>query len=175
MRPGVRRGSRAALRARGRLAAALAAVALGCGPEGPPAPAALDPLHAACRHCRMVVSDPRLAAQIVAPGEEPVFFDDIGCLRDFLAAGAALPGRAAVYVADHRTGDWVPAGLAVYTRVPALETPMASHLVAHLDEASRAADPRAASGVPVLAAEIAGAAAGALPPRPRRPGGRTPG
>jgi copper chaperone NosL len=167
------------LRGCGVLAAALAAAALGCA-KGPPEPAALDPLSTACRHCRMVVSEPRLAAQIVAPGEEPVFFDDLGCLRDHLAGGAALPARAAVFVADHRTGDWVPAGRAVYTRVPGLATPMASHLIAHADEASRAADPEAAGGVPVAAAEVAGTrrsiagAAGAPPAGRERADGRAP-
>jgi copper chaperone NosL len=67
-------------------------------------------------------------------------------------------------VADHRTRAWVPAAAAVFTRVPALQTPMGSHLVAHADAASRDADPDAAGGAAVSAAELFG------PPGP--PGGR---
>ena len=46
---------------------------------------------AACR-CR----DTRFAAQLVAPGEEPVFFDDLGCLTHYRRrSGDALPpGRS---------------------------------------------------------------------------------
>lgn len=120
-----------------------------------PGPAALDTKNEVCRSCRMPVSDPLLSAQLVAPGEEPKFFDDLGCLRDFLIQSPAVRGSVA-YVADHRTGGWVRAGRAVYTRCPSIETPMGSHLVAHSDAASRAADPAARDGAPVAPREIFG-------------------
>lgn len=125
--------------------------------SGPPPPAALDTRNDACAHCRMAVSDARFAAQLVAPAEEPRFFDDLGCLRDALRAGPA-PRGAVAYVADHRTKAWVRASGAVYARVPGLETPMSSHLVAHADAASRAADAAAAGGTPLPAAEVFGPA-----------------
>lgn len=134
------------------LAAALAA---GACQRGAPAPAPLDTRTEACAHCRMAVSDPQFAAQLVAPGEEPRFFDDLGCLRDHLRDARVPPG-AVVYVADHRTRAWVPAAAAVYTRVAGLQTPMNSHLVAHADAASRDADPAAAKGAQVPAAELFG-------------------
>jgi len=140
-----------------RPAAALAlalAVTAGCRP-GPPEPAALVPGEESCASCRMTVSEPRFASQVVAPGEEPRFFDDHGCLRDFLRAGRAPRGSAA-FVADHRGREWVAAGRAVYTRVPGLHTPMGSGLVAHADAASRAADPVAAPGTPLGAADVFG-------------------
>lgn len=102
-------------------------------------PVSLDPDNDTCRFCRMPVSQPALAAQLVAPGEEPAFFDDIGCLSRFLARQAA-PRGAVAFVTDHRTGEWVRADLAVYARVPSIDTPMGSHLVAHRDLASQAAD-----------------------------------
>jgi len=93
----------------------------------------------ACSSCRMVLSDIGSAAQIVAPGEEPRFFDDLRCLRDYLSAGT-LPGNAIIYVADHRTHAWIEAPRAVFASLPAAETPMGSHLVAYADEDSRKAD-----------------------------------
>lgn len=126
-----------------------------CG-RGALEPAPLDTLHESCRFCRMTVSERPYAVQVVAPGEEPLFFDDLGCLRDFLAAGGKLPEGAAAFVADRRTAAWVPAATAVYTRVPGLATPMGSHLVAHADAASRDADAAAAGGEPVDAATIFG-------------------
>lgn len=134
----------------------LAAVAAACA-SGPPEPAPLDTRNEACASCRMAVSNAAFAAQIVAPGELPRFYDDLGCLVDHLKAGRA-PAGAVAYVADHRTKGWVRADRAVYTRVPGLETPMGSHVIAHADAASRDADPDARGGAPASAAELFGAA-----------------
>jgi copper chaperone NosL len=135
-------------------AALLALVACSRGSTGP---AALDTRTEACAHCRMAVSDARFAAQLVAPREEPRFFDDVGCLRDDLRERRP-PAGAVAYVADHRTKGWARASAAVYSRVPWLATPMGSHLVAHADAASRSADPDAAAGTPLSPAEVFGPA-----------------
>lgn len=135
------------------VAAALLA-ASGCR-SGPPGPAPLDTRSEHCASCRMTVSDARFASQLVAAGELPLFFDDLGCLADFLKAAKAPPGAVA-YVADHRTQAWVPAGRALYTQAPSLATPMGSHRIAHADALSRDADPAANGGSSVLASEILG-------------------
>ena len=138
------------------LALALFATALACH-GGPPPPADLDTQNESCRFCRMAIYSQKTAAQLVAPGEEPLFFDDLGCLRDYLAGGAEIPRGAIAYVADHRSKDWVPAAAALYTRQPRLETPMGSHVIAHLDAARRDADPDAAGGERLTANEVFGA------------------
>lgn len=140
------------------LACAVAGLALflGCS-TGPAPPQPLDTRNDACSSCRMAVSDPGFAAQIVAPVEETRFFDDLRCLRDYLAQGRDLPPGAAAYVADHRTRAWVRASQAVFVRAPALATPMGSHWAAYADEASLRADPDAEGSSPVPAAEILGA------------------
>jgi copper chaperone NosL len=135
------------------LAAALALL-LGCTP-GAPQPAELDTRNEQCASCRMAVSDARFAAQVVAPGEVARFFDDLGCLRTFLTSGKA-PAGAVAFVADHRTKEWVRLEQAVVTRVPGLETPMSSHLIAHAGAASRDQDEDARGGSPVPVAEVGG-------------------
>src|SRR5262249_51425575 len=120
-------------------------------------PARLDAKNDTCSACRMPVSDPRLAAELVAPGEEPLFFDDIGCLRDYLARRPA-PRGATAYVADPRTGAFARAGRALYTHCPSIETPMASHLIAHADVASRDADAAAPAGTRLSPREVFGPA-----------------
>ncbi len=120
-----------------------------------PEPAALDTRNEQCASCRMAVSDARFAAQLVAAGELPRFFDDIGCLADYLRKGKAVAGSVA-FVADHRTKAWLRADRALYTRVPGLETPMSSHVVAHADAASREADPVTKGGTAVAAGELFG-------------------
>ncbi len=135
-------------------------VLAGCG-SGPLPPAALDARGDACAFCRMAVSPAGVAAQVVAPGEDPRFFDDIGCLASFLKDHAEQPAGAIAYVIDHRTRNWVWANGALYTRVPDLDTPMGSHLVAHADERSRQDDPVTARGSAVANADVFGAR---LPP-----------
>ncbi len=137
-----------------RALALLAALAAACG-GGAPEPAALDTRNEQCASCRMAVSDARFASQLVAPGELPRFFDDLGCLADYLKAGKA-PAGAVAFVADHRTKAWVRADAAVFTRVPGLATPMGSHVIAHADAASRDADPDARTGQAVPAVELLG-------------------
>lgn len=109
----------------------------------------------ACSSCRMVISDVGFAAQIVAPGEEPRFFDDLGCLRDYLAV-SPLPGHAIIYVADHRTHAWIEASRAVFVSAPAAETPMGSHLAAYADEDSRKADAKTGESTLVPAIQVLG-------------------
>jgi copper chaperone NosL len=139
-----------------RRALAIALAAAACT-SGAPAPAALDTKNEWCGFCRMAVSDQRFAGQLVAPHEEPRFFDDIGCLGRYVSGTKALPPGTIAYVADHRTKAWAPAAGAVYTRVAGLETPMGSHLIAHADSASRDADPEAKAGTPVPVTELFGA------------------
>ncbi len=135
--------------------ALLAVLLLGCS-SGPPEPATLDTRNDACAFCRMSVSDARFAGQLVAPGEEPMFFDDLGCLRDYLRRQGQLPSRSLAYVADHRTRAWVAAARAVLTKLETLETPMGSHVIAHADAGSRDADPDARGGTPLTASEFFG-------------------
>lgn len=132
---------------------ALGLFVFGCA-GGPPRPATLDTLNDACGACRMVVSSPRFAAQIVAPGEEPVFFDDLGCLATYLRERGTQPARAMAYVADHRTGEWVSAAAATFTRVAGLDTPMGSHVIAHSSSSSRDADTAARTGTDVPPATL---------------------
>jgi copper chaperone NosL len=128
--------------------------------SGPPPPAALNAGSDTCRWCRMVVSDVHFAAQIVAEGEEPVFFDDLGCLRAYAGETATPSSASVVYVADHRTGAWVTAASAVYTRLTRDTTPMGGGMIAHGDEASRKADPAAAGGSDVPRSEAVGQVGG---------------
>lgn len=130
-----------------RLLGLVALVGAGCV-AGPPGPAPLDTATEACRSCRMAVSNARLAAQVVASGEEAVFFDDLACLAAYLEGQASISERV-VYVADHRTAAWVAAAGAIYTRALHVQTPMGGGVIAHADAASREADPAGLGGTDV--------------------------
>lgn len=124
--------------------------------SGTSGPEALVPGQDSCAHCRMPVSDVHFAAQITAPGELALFFDDPGCLGEFVLTGQVKGDGATAWVADHRTGAWIRADLAVYTRVPTLRTPMNHNLVAHESVASRDGDRAARGGHAVELAAIFG-------------------
>lgn len=143
------------MRARGPLAVLALGLLAACS-RGPVAPVALDTKNETCGWCRMAVSDARFAAQLATPSEEPRFFDDIGCLATFLKSGGAPAKGQIAYVADHRTKAWVRASAAVYTKKAGLETPMGSGLIAHVDAASRDADPDAAGGAPASVNDVFG-------------------
>jgi copper chaperone NosL len=126
----------------------LLCLTVACGPQGP-APADLAVGQEACGFCRMTVSQPEFASQVVVPGELPLFFDDLACLTNYLTSTPDRPADAVVYVTDHQTKAWIRAETAVFSRVVAMSTPMGSHLIAHASGASRAADVTAAGAEPV--------------------------
>jgi copper chaperone NosL len=122
--------------------------------SGPTDPAPLTVGTESCAQCRMAVSNQAFAAQLVAPGEEPLFFDDIGCLSEYLSRHTRLAPRSMAYVADHTTRAWIPAATALYTRNLELDTPMGSHLIAHGSAATQQADLAARSGVRVTVRDL---------------------
>lgn len=144
----------------------LVALALtACGREVKPAE--LDTANTACRYCRMSVSDVHFAAQIVAPGVEAQFFDDIGCLTNHLKEkDVKVPAGAVAFVADHRTGTWVRAASAVYTRTDSVSTPMSGGIVAYASEDSKKQDAAVTGGTSVAVTDVFGSAG---PPNGGRP------
>ena len=142
-------------RSRGAALALLGAAVLGACAGPPEGPATLDTRHEQCSFCRMGVSDRRFAAQVTARGAEPTFFDDAGCLRDWLKEPTEKAPWT-VWVSDHRTKTFVPAQTAVYAKSPTVQTPMSSGILAWADAASRDADPAAAGCAPVARGEVLG-------------------
>lgn len=63
-----------------------------------------------CSHCKMLVQDPRFAAQVITPQSERAYFDDVGCLVSYLAEH---PNAKDARVRD-AAGRWVDARAARY-------------------------------------------------------------
>lgn len=111
----------------------------------------------ACAHCRMHISDPRYAAQLLTLSGEASSFDDPGCL--LLRLGELEEPPVAVYFHHARDDRWLRAPAVAFVR--AGPTPMGFDLVAvepgaagalDLSEATRLARarsaPRAGEAVP---------------------------
>lgn len=129
------------------LAAALALAAACAGGPPEPEPIVLD--EDACAYCRMAISQREFAAELVTRQGRVETFDDAGCLAAWLRAHGR-PEGAAVFVADYRSGEWLPAEAATFVVSPALPTPMRSGLGAFAGPAAAAA----------AAAELGGETAG---------------
>jgi copper chaperone NosL len=128
---------------------ALVLFRLAAPPTGPVEPA-WD--RVACARCRMLLTDPRYAAQLHTPAGEVLFFDDPGCLLLYRAEQRAAP--AAAFFHDSAGGGWLAEAEARF--VPAAETPMGHGFAAvagggapeGLDAAAVLAALRAREGAP---------------------------
>jgi hypothetical protein len=85
----------------------------------------------------MMVSQLQHAAQAVAPGAEPRFYDDRGCLA---ADVASLPAGARLFVQRDNGTGWLDVSSAFFAFPPGLRTPMGHGVTAFSteEEAARA-------------------------------------
>lgn len=103
----------------------------GCGSAAlEPQPLPLD--HVECASCRMLISSLDDAAQAVAPGEKPRFYDDRGCLAK---DAASLPSGARLFVQLDAGAGWIEAGAAFFAFPTGARTPMGYGVTAFRTEA----------------------------------------
>ncbi len=102
----------------------LALALLGCNAEREP----VEPVwnKQPCDHCRMLLSERPYAAQAIDPEGDRRFFDDVGCLADYLNDH---PGSYAAWVA--LDDGWVDVAQARF--VGDRRTPMGSGFAASAD------------------------------------------
>lgn len=92
---------------------------VGCArPSSGPVPIAYD--KEACAYCRMLIGDPRFAAQLVTDAGEVYSFDDPGCLFRFVSE--RHPRVRASWFRDSRGDRWLAAGKVAF--VQGAKTPM---------------------------------------------------
>ncbi len=84
---------------------ATALVLAACGPSDGPQPIVYD--REPCAHCRMLISDPRFAAQLETQDGEVLSFDDPGCLLATLATRSLSVG--ALWFHHMREDRWLDA------------------------------------------------------------------
>jgi copper chaperone NosL len=125
----------------------LLALALACGRGEGPQPIVWD--REPCAHCRMLISEPRFAAQLETASGEVQSFDDPGCLLSALDAGGPRAHR--LWFHHVREDRWLDAASVAFE--PASDSPMGFGLGAvdagapgalSLDEARRRVAERAA-------------------------------
>ena len=83
----------------------------------------------------MMISSLDHAAQAVAPGEEPRFYDDRGCLAKDVAS---LPSDARLFVQLDTGAGWIEASAAFFAFPTNVKTPMGYGVTAFRTEAEAA-------------------------------------
>jgi len=93
---------------------------------------------ASCARCGMLISSSQNAAEVVFDDQDPLFYDDIGCL----ASDRILSrGRFEVWVRVDAGSSWKKAGEAFFARPPEARTPMGFGFAAFSSaDAARAGD-----------------------------------
>lgn len=82
----------------------------------------------ACAMCRMAVSDPAFASEIITLDGDVLKFDDLRCLENYRREHATLRIRA-IFVKDYETRAWLPYEQSVIIRT-SIATPMGSGTIA---------------------------------------------
>jgi len=85
-----------------------------------------------CAHCGMIVNEERFSCAILASdADQPLVFDDIGCMLDYRAEHADLT-FVEDFVHDYGTQQWLIAGRAAYVLASSgtVATPMGSGIAA---------------------------------------------
>lgn len=84
-----------------------------------------------CAHCKMMITDPRFAAQIVNAQGKAVKFDAIECMTQYYANNEGRLSDARLWVSDfNNPGTWVEAGEAIYIKSEVIKSPMGESLLA---------------------------------------------
>jgi nitrous oxide reductase accessory protein NosL len=119
-----------------RLLALILVLAAGCRRGLAPQPILLD--QASCARCGMLISSTHDAAEVVFEDQDPLFYDDVGCL----ASDRILSrGRFEVWVRVDGGSAWKKAGDAFFARPAEARTPMGYGLAAFSSaDAARAKD-----------------------------------
>lgn len=84
-----------------------------------------------CSQCRMAISEPAFASEIITTDEEVFKFDDLGCLEKFKEKSGERKIVAA-FVKDYETKNWLPYEHSTIVRT-SLQTPMGSGKAAFAD------------------------------------------
>lgn len=84
-----------------------------------------------CAHCKMIISDPRFAAQMVTDTGKAITFDAIECMAGYAAEQREKSAGARFWVSNFKNpGEWLELGEAHLIRSEVIRSPMGGGLLA---------------------------------------------
>ncbi len=81
-----------------------------------------------CASCRMAISSPEFASEIINKDGSVMKFDDLKCFENYRKE-SNVTNYAAIFVKDYDTKQWIPFGKSIVIQT-GIETPMGSGQVA---------------------------------------------
>lgn len=89
-----------------------------------------------CDNCKMTISEPKYATQLITEKGRAYKFDDISCLKDYESSNVETTANAKTYVADFPSGNFIESGTATYIKGGAIKSPMGGNTQAYQDKAA---------------------------------------
>ena len=89
-----------------------------------------------CDNCKMTISDPKYATQLITEKGRAYKFDDISCLNDYETSNTETTANAKKYVADFPSGNFIETGTATLIKGGDIKSPMGGNTQAYQDKAA---------------------------------------
>lgn len=89
-----------------------------------------------CDNCKMTISEPKYATQLITEKGRLYKFDDISCLKDYEVSNAETTGNAKTYVADFPSGKFIESSTATFIKGGDIKSPMGGNIQAYQDKAA---------------------------------------
>lgn len=87
-----------------------------------------------CDNCKMTISDPKYATQLITEKGRLYKFDDISCLNDYETSNTETTGNAKTYVADFPSGKFIESNTATFIKGGEIKSPMGGNTQAYQDK-----------------------------------------
>lgn len=89
-----------------------------------------------CDNCKMTITEPKYATQLITEKGRLYKFDDINCMTDYEGSNAETTANAKTYVADFPTGKFIESSTATFIKGGDIKSPMGGNTQAYQDKAA---------------------------------------
>lgn len=89
-----------------------------------------------CDNCKMTITEPKYATQLITEKGRNYKFDDIACMKDYENSNAETTGNATTYVADFPSGQFIESNTATFIKGGDIKSPMGGNTQAFKDKAA---------------------------------------
>ena len=89
-----------------------------------------------CDNCKMTISEPKYATQLITEKGRLYKFDDITCLKDYETSNTESTTNAKTYVADFPSGKFIESSTATFIKGGDIKSPMGGNTQAYQDKAA---------------------------------------
>ena len=89
-----------------------------------------------CDNCKMTISEPKYATQLITEKGRLYKFDDISCLKDYETSNTESTTNSKTYVADFPSGKFIESSTATFIKGGDIKSPMGGNTQAYQDKAA---------------------------------------